>query len=394
MSDPSRALRLAIIAGEASGDALGVSLVRALRSRGVDLSLSGVGGAALEREGLASFFPQSDIAVMGVAAVVQRLPLILRRINETAKRIVADKPDILLTIDSPDFCLRVTRKVRAAAPGVPIAHWVCPSVWAWRPGRARRMAPHVDRVFCLLPFEPAALTQLRGPRGVYVGHPLIERIPELRPQSDAERAARADADAPEILLLPGSRRSEASRLMTGFREAAVLLSREFPRARFVLPAVEHLRSSIESEVRAWPVPVGVVAGEQAKLAAFRRARAALAASGTVTLELALAGVPTAAVYRVAEWEAVIARRLLRVSSVLLPNLVLGRNVMPELLQGDFTPAACLGALAPLIAETPARRAQLDAFDEIAARMRGDGASPSAHVADQIMDMLAQTKTPR
>lgn len=394
MNSGSGAVKLAIIAGEASGDALGVSLIRALRGSGVEASLIGVGGHALEAEGLKSLFPQSDITVMGVAAVLQRLPLLLRRIDETARMIIDAKPDLLLTIDSPDFCLRVAKKVRASAPQIPIAQWVCPTVWAWRRGRARRMAPHVDRIFCLLPFEPGRLAELGGPHGVYVGHPLIERVADLRPRSDIENAARADADSPEILLLPGSRRSEIGRFMTRFRDAAGLIAKSFPRARFTLPAVEHLRAAIETEVRSWPTPVGVVAGEAAKHAAFRRARAALASSGTVTLELALAKIPTVAVYRLAAWEAAIARRLLRVSTVLLPNFVLGRNAMPELLQENFTPEACQRALTPLIENTPARQAQLEAFDEIAARMRGDGAAPSEHVADEIIGMIAERKTPR
>lgn len=394
MTSSPRAVTLAVIAGEASGDALGASLVRALKARGLDISLIGVGGAALEAEGLKSLFPQSDIAVMGFAAVIQRLPLLLRRISETARAIIAARPDLLLTIDSPDFCLRVAKKARAGAPQIPIAHWVCPSVWAWRPKRARRMAPHVDRVFCLLPFEPEELRKLHGPTGVYVGHPLIERLNDLRPGSADDIAARADVDTPEILLLPGSRSSEAGRFLGLFGDVATRIAEANPKTRFTLPAVDHLLPLIENATRNWPVRPNIVSGEAVKLASFRRARAALAASGTVTLELALAKIPTVAVYRMAEWEAAIARRVIRVSSVLLPNLILGRNIVPELLQENFTVDRCVAALTPLIAETPARREQLDAFGKIEAIMRADGMSPSAHVADEIIAMLAQKKTPR
>ncbi len=387
-----RTLRLAIIAGEASGDALGASAVRALRARGVALGLVGVGGPALEAEGLRSLFPQSDITVMGVAAVVKRLPLILRRIRETARFIVDQKPDLLLTIDSPDFSLRVTKKVRRLAPGIPIAHWVCPSVWAWRPGRAKKMAPHVDRVLCLLPFEPEELRTLKGPPGVYVGHPLIERLSDLRPQTADEHASRADTASPLILLLPGSRGSEVSRLMDVFADVAQRILLAHPRARFVLPAAHHVKGMIEAAVKNWRIPVEVVEGEAAKLAAFRRARAALAASGTVTLELALAGAPLVGVYRVAEWEARIGQYLIRAQSALLPNLILGRNAVPELIQWDCTPERALGALLPLIPDGAPRAAQVAAFEEIAARMQGDGASPSAHVADELLALLEE-KTP-
>ncbi|WP_342362384.1 lipid-A-disaccharide synthase [Terrarubrum flagellatum] len=394
MSGEARPLRLALISGEASGDALAASLVRELHGRGVAFELIGVGGAALETEGLKSFFPQTDIAIMGVAAVLQRLPLLLRRISETARTIADAKPDLLLTIDAPDFCLRVAKKVRARAPGIPIAHWICPTVWAWRPKRARRMKPHVDRVLCFLPFEPEELRKLDGPPGVYVGHPLIERLSDFRPQTDEERVARADASAPEILLLPGSRRSEVSRLISIFGEVTARIARDFPQARFSLPVAPHVRELVANGVRTWSTPVSLLDGEQAKLAAFRRARVALAASGTVTLELALAKIPTVGVYRLAEWEAMIARRLLRVHSVLMSNLVLGENAVPELLQENCTPDAIMAVLSPLIGESSARAAQLAAFDRIEAKMRSDGASPSAHVADEILGMIAKIKTPR
>ncbi|MET0605039.1 MAG: lipid-A-disaccharide synthase [Beijerinckiaceae bacterium] len=395
MSESSgTALKIAIIAGEASGDSLGASLIETLAARHIKLSLLGVGGTRLEGRGLRSLFPQSDIAVMGIAAVLQRLPLLMRRINETAQAVAAAAPDLLLTIDSPDFTLRVARKVRAIAPQIPIVHWVCPSVWAWRPWRARRMAPHVDLVLCLLPFEPDELRKLNGPRGIYIGHPLIERIADLRPQSSRDREARANANAPEILLLPGSRKSEAKHLLRLFGEAAARFAAGAPRAQFILPAVEHLREMIESAVMAWPTRARIVTGDEAKLAAFRRARAAVAASGTVTLELALAGVPTVAVYRVAEWEAVIARRMIRVPSVLLPNLILGRNIMPELLQEDCTAAKIVERLAPLAAETVERASQLEAFAEIERRMKPSDLPPSARAGDEIMKMLTERREPR
>jgi lipid-A-disaccharide synthase len=219
----SRPFRLAIIAGEASGDALATRFLVALRARLGErpLELMGVGGESLIAQGLVPLFPQADIAVMGFGPVIARLPLLLRRMSDAAKGVAAFAPDLLLTIDSPDFSLRVAKKVRARAPAVPIVHWVCPSVWAWRSGRARRMAPHVDRILALLPFEPAALARLHGPSTVYVGHPLMERLADLRPNGD-EAARRADSERPEILILPGSRRSEIHHLMPAFGQAVAL----------------------------------------------------------------------------------------------------------------------------------------------------------------------------
>ncbi len=212
--------RLAIVAGEASGDALALRFLETLRRRLAprEVIVTGVGGEALIAAGLTPLFPQADIAVMGFGPVVARLPLLLRRMEDAARGITRFAPDLLLTIDAPDFGLRVAKKVRARAPDIAIAHWVCPSVWAWRSGRARRMKPHVDRILALLPFEPAALERLQGPPTIYVGHPLIERLDELRPDA-AEAARRADAASPVVLVLPGSRRSEIRHLMPVFGEA-------------------------------------------------------------------------------------------------------------------------------------------------------------------------------
>jgi lipid-A-disaccharide synthase len=384
----SRPFRLAIVAGEASGDALALRFLAALRSRlgEREIALTGVGGAALVENGMVPLFAQADIAVMGFGPVLARLPLLLRRMEDAAKGVAAFQPDLILTIDSPDFSLRVAKKLRARAPSIPIVHWVCPSVWAWRPGRARRMAPHIDRILALLPFEPAALERLHGPKTVYVGHPLIEHLAELRPGA-AEATARADAANPVVLVLPGSRRSEINHLMPVFGEAVGLVSAAVPGARFVLPAVTHLREAVTEAASRWPVRPEIVTGDAAKLAAFRSARAALAASGTVTLELALAQVPTVAAYRGAAWEAAIARRLIKLPSVILANLVVGRSVVPEFIQDMATAEALSRNLLAALAEGPERRRQLEGFDEIEAIMRSAGASPAANAVEAALALL-------
>ena len=388
-----RSIRLFIVTGEPSGDALAAAFVREWRARHPheELELFGVGGPELAGEGLRSLFPQSDIAVMGFTAVLRRLRLILARIRQTVAAALTLAPDLVLTVDAPDFALRVTRQLRQRAPAVPIVHWVCPSVWAWRPGRAARMRPHVDRILALLPFEPERLRELGGPETVYVGHPLIARIGTLTPNED-ESAVRARVDRPEILVLPGSRRSEVDRLLPVFGEALALIARELPDARFVLPAVEHLAERIEAETTRWPVPVEVVRGSEAKLASFRRARAALAASGTVTLELALARVPMVAGYRVRAIEATIVRRLIKVTTVLLPNLILGRKVVPEFIQQDCTPQALAQAILAVLPEGAARTAQLDAFEAMHDAMRlDDGESPAARAVERVREILASRK---
>lgn len=388
---PAKPLRIAIVAGEASGDELGASLLRAMASMGVAVEARGVGGAALKAAGLTSYFDQADITVMGLGPVIRRLPLLVRRIRETAAAISAWQPDVLLTIDAPDFCKRVARRVRAAAPGVPIMHWVCPSVWAWRPGRAPAMKPYIDEILCLLPFEPAALARLGGPAGAYVGHPLIERLAEYRAGTAAEQAARAEGTDGVALMLPGSRQAELHHLLPVFLETARQVQEARPGLRWVLPTLPRLMSAVQAAIADSGLPMTVVTDEAGKLAAFRQARFALAASGTVTLELALAGIPTVAAYRVAGWEAFIARRMIKVPSVILPNLILGTRVVPEFLQEDATAANLAPALLEIAADGPARQAQIDAFQQLEARMREGVTSPSQRAARLVLDLVTKRR---
>ncbi|MBV9432897.1 MAG: lipid-A-disaccharide synthase [Hyphomicrobiales bacterium] len=386
-SQSSRALVIAIVAGESSGDALGAPLMRALR---VELSprkvtFVGVGGPAMEGEGLRSLFPLSDIAVMGFSAVIARLPLILRRIRDTAALILATKPDALVIIDSPDFTHRVARRVRAKLPDLPVIDYVSPSVWAWRPGRARAMRTYVDHVLALLPFEPEAHRRLGGPRCTYVGHPLSQRLDDFEPSADEERAR---ATSPPILLvLPGSRRMEITRLLPVFGETIARLNALRP-IRPVLPVVKGLEAQILAHTSRWIVTPEIVTGEAAKLSAFRRARAALAASGTVTLELALAGVPMVAAYKVGGLEFLILRNLVTAPFVLLPNLVLGEPAVPELIQHACTCEALTSALLALLDETVERRTQLAALARVRSRVRVSGANPAEKAARVVIDELS------
>lgn len=385
------ALRIAIVAGEHSGDQLGYKLMQALRARAPgSVAFSGVGGERMEQEGLRSLFPLSDIAVMGFVPVIKRLPLILRRIRETADAIVASRPDLLIIIDSPDFTHRVAKRVRRLRPGLPVVDYVSPSVWAWRPGRAPAMRRYVDHLLALLPFEPAAHHRLGGPPCTYVGHPLIERLDELRPAP--EEQVRRRTTPPLVLVLPGSRRSEIARLSDDFGAALGLVRDRIGSFELVLPAVDHLYDDIEQRTSSWPVRPRLVRGEAAKLRAFREARVALAASGTVTLELALAGVPLVVAYKVARLETWL-KYVVKVSSIVLPNLVLGDRTIPEFIQHDCTPVALADALTPLLANGEARTRQLAAFDRLDGLMRlDDGTTPSQIAAEIVLSTLARAKT--
>ena len=284
-------LHVFIVASEESGDVLGAALMRSMRVRADrPLIFSGVGGGAMAAKGLASLFPIGELAIVGIDAVIAKLPVILRRIRETAAAAIAARPDILVIIDSPDFTHRVARKVRAAMPNLPIVDYVSPTVWAWRPGRARKMRAYIDHVLALLPFEPKAHLELGGPPCTYVGHPLSDRLQELRP--DAEDAKRREGKPPVLLVLPGSRTGEVTRLLAPFGEAVRRTIARCGALEVIVPTVPHVAQRVRDAVASWGIPARVTLDPAEKALAFRTARAALAASGTVTLELAVAGIPT------------------------------------------------------------------------------------------------------
>lgn len=380
---PSRPLRVFIVAGEESGDRLGAPLMRALAAR-ADVTFAGVGGSAMAQEGLASPFPIDDLAIFGFSAIPGRLRTILRRIRQTADAVVAAAPDVLVIIDSPDFTHRVARKVRAALPDLPIVDYVSPSVWAWRPGRAHAMRAYVDHVLALLPFEPAAHARLGGPPCTYVGHPLAEQAGSLRP--DEDEASRRASDPPLILVLPGSRSGEIGRHLDLFGQAIARVAGRIGAIEPVLPTVPHLAARIRDATERWPVRPRIVVDADEKRAAFRRARAALAASGTVTLELAVAGVPSVVAYRVSLLEEAIAKLFVKVPTIVLANLVLDDNVMPEILQRQATPERLASELVRIVGATPERARQLAAFARLDRVMEIGTAVPSARAADIVLDL--------
>jgi len=372
-----------LIATEESGDRLGSALMKVLRQRlGDDVRFEGVGGSSMAREGLQPLFPIEELSIIGLAAVLRKLPSILKLIKRATDDVLRAKPDVLVIIDSPDFTHRVAKRVRQRDPSIPVVNYVSPTVWAWRPGRAKVMRAYVDHVLALLPFEPEAHQRLGGPPCTYVGHPLIEQIDALRP--NAEEQARREAKPPVLLVLPGSRRSEIRHHMATFGATLDLLQKQGAQFELTLPTMPHLVEVITEALKAWPVQPRIVVGETEKRAAFRIAHAAFAKSGTVTLELALSGVPMVTAYKAGSVEAWIIRRRITSSSVILANLVIGENVIPEFIQEDCTPEKLAASLQEVLADTPMRRRQVEALARLDGIMGVGRMSPSDAAADVVL----------
>ncbi len=387
-------LTIFIVAGEHSGDALGAPLMRELtRRRKGQVRFLGVGGPAMEAAGLTSLFPLDDIAIMGPAAILKALPRLTNRVYRTVAAGVAANPDVIVIIDSPEFTHRVARRLSRKLPGTPIIDYVCPSVWAWRPGRARSMARFIDHVLALLPFEPTALERLNGPPATYVGHPLSERLPWIQSIDVEKWANRFGLDRHRIplVVLPGSRRSEIETLMPVYRETICALRDRGYECTLLMPVVGHHRARIEKLSADWPMRRVIIEDEEGKFAAFRLARAALAASGTVTLELAISGTPMVVTYRV-DGLAARFRFLIKVESVVLANLVLGENAFPEHLQQECEPGVLSNALIEIFEDGPARAAQQKALNQIAEIMRPPPASASVQAADVVARYAADDTT--
>jgi len=382
---PSETVDVFLVAGEESGDRLGAALIRALRERtGGQVRFVGVGGREMAAEGVASLYPIEDLPIIGFSAIPRRLPKILRLMRLTVQAVVAKRPHVLVVIDSPGFTQRIARRVRAADPTIAIVQYVSPSVWAWRPGRARAMRAYVDHILALLPFEPAVHQRLGGPPCTYVGHPLVDQVRNLRP--NFEEARRRLAVPPVLLVLPGSRAGEIERLFGVFSDAVALVRDRLGSLKVVVATVPHLVDPIRTAMARWPLRARIVVETADKQAAFRVATAALAKSGTVTLELALAGVPMVAAYKVTALEYVAVGRgiLKRLPSIILTNLLLGENVVPELLQHNCTAEKLAAALLPLFGDTPERRCQVEAFSRLDAIMGVGSSAPAMRAADVVL----------
>lgn len=383
---PQQDLKLFIVAGEHSGDVLGGRIMQAINKISHNkVRYLGVGGEHMHDAGLVSQFSLDEVAVMSPLSILPRLPKIVRRVYQTVDAAVAAEPDAVIIIDSPEFTHPIAKRVRKRRPEIPIIDYVSPSVWAWRPGRAKKMRAYVDHVLALLPFEPDAHVRLGGPKCTYVGHPLIERKGWLD-NLDTEplaRSLRLDPDQPVLVVLPGSRKSEVGRLLETFQQTVGLVAKWERAPVVVIPTVPSVRSMIADAMSGWTVPVHLVNNDDDKFRAFKLASAALAASGTVTLELALAGTPSVVAYRV-DGAAAYLRFLVKTPSIVLANLVAGDNIFPEFIQEECTPVRLARSLAPLLSDTPERRRQLEGLDRIAAKMATPGTNPSEKAAEIVL----------
>jgi lipid-A-disaccharide synthase len=377
-----------LIAGEPSGDALGGALIAALRHcTGGTLKTAGVGGERMREEGLESLVPLADLAVAGIAEVLPRAPLILRHVRDIVTTITALRPDAVVTIDSSGFTWRIAQRLRQRGERVPLIHYVAPMVWAWRGGRARRMARWYDHLLALLPFEPPYFERV-GLACDYVGHPVVESGAD---RGDGRRfRVRHGLAAEELLLtvLPGSRAGEVARLLPIFGRALVLLEPAIGRFRVVVPTVTTVAAQVAQAVHAWPGRPIVVHRPDEKYDGFAASRAALAASGTVALELALAGLPMVVGYRLNPLTEAFLARVLKVRQVNLINLLLDRPLVPELLGRDCTPDGLAATLIRLVRDERARAAHRVGYDEAMRRLGAGAAAPSTRAAERILAIIA------
>lgn len=375
---------ICIVAGEESGDALGARLIAALRRARPDAEFMGVGGIRMQALGFQSLFPMRELAVMGLLEVLPKIFQLRRRLRDTANTIIAHRPDVVVTIDSPGFTLRLLKLIQGA--GLRRVHYVAPQVWAWREGRVKGFPGLWDRLLCLLPFEPAFFRR-HGLEAAFVGHPVIES------GADAGDAARFRAKygvaegARPLIVMPGSRRSEVGRLLPVFGATLDLLLQRFPDLIPVVPVADAVAESVRDGAAQWRVRPIVVTAEGDKYDAFAAATAALVKSGTSTLEIALAGVPMVVSYRVNPMTAWIARRLIKLKYVCIVNLLADDAVVPELIQQDATPARLAAELGRLLADPAAAARQVAASGAVIASLRPAGGLPSDAAAREVLSLL-------
>ena len=375
-----------IVSGEASGDNLAGQLMGALkRKTGGRVRFAGIGGAQSQSQGLTSLFPMSDLSVMGLAEILPHLPRLIRRLGETTAAIGRLKPDAVVTVDSPGFCLRLAHHLRGS--GIPIIHYVAPQLWAWGPFRARKLKKRVDHIMALLPFE-VPFFEKYGISCTYVGHPTVDAGVE-RGDGPAFRLRHGiGPDTPVLCVLPGSRAGEVRRMLPIFGRALLLLKEKYPDLRIAIPVVDAVTSLVEDITRDWPVPEILIIDMAERFDAFAAADAAMAKSGTVTLELALAKVPMVVAYRISPTSAFLVRRMgISVEHASLVNLLAGRQVVPERLQEDCTPENLAASVDEILASEQVRAGQLQAFEEVVNALGDRTPPPSERAAMVVLDIV-------
>ena len=387
-------LTVFLVAGEESGDRLGASLIQGFSTiMPNQVKFIGVSGEQMSKLGLKSLFPLSDIAVMGLTLVLRNLPMLLHRIQQTVNAVIESKPDVLVIIDSPDFTHRVAKKVRKILPNIPIVNYVSPSVWAWRSGRAKSMKRYINRILAILPFEPEVHKQLGGPECIYVGHPLINQLKLLQPQSEEERTHISRTKKIKLLVLPGSRRGEIERHLEPFGEIVKMTMKSIPNLEIIIPTMKPFEVLIQKKVENWNFPVKVAVGESEKFSAFRQAHVALAVSGTVSLELALSGVPMIVAYKT-DWILNIVYAFHKivplgmVDSFVLPNIILNENVVPEFLNKSVNAELMSPILVKLLSDSTNRHEQESAFTILREKMQlGIERKQAVNAAQLILELI-------
>ncbi len=376
-----------LVAGEPSGDHLGAALMRGLRMHAPGVQFHGVGGPAMQAEGMTSIFPMSDLSVMGLAEVLPRLPLLFRRISETVKAAIKLSPDACVTIDAPDFSFRVARRLHGK--GFPLIHYVAPTVWAWRAGRARKIASFLDHLLALLPFEPPYFER-EGLACTFVGHPVLDSGLDLGDGAVFRVKYNIASNARVLCVLPGSRIGEVERLLPIFGDVIDKLSTQIENLHVLMPTVSTTERSVRDGVSQWPVPVSVIVDNNEKADAFAASDGALAASGTVALELAIAGIPAVIGYRFNALTTWIARRVVRTPYASLVNIALNRCAIPECLLDDCTVENLTHEVKSILMDPDAKQAQLDAYDQAKDLFRVGTTSPGEQAALTVLRVIGHT----
>jgi lipid-A-disaccharide synthase len=377
-------MKIYLIAGEPSGDRLGAALMAGLRLLAPTVRFVGIGGPLMQAEGMKSLFPMEELSVMGIAEILPKYRHLKRRIAEAAADVLREAPEALITIDSPDFCLRVARIVKPVRPDITTIHYVAPSVWAWRPGRAAKMAPVIDHVLALLPFEPPYM-QRAGMTCDFVGHPVV-----AEPLGQADRIDRGTG--PVILALPGSRRGEVTRLAPVIGEMLGHVKARHPQVQVLLPTLESIAPLVRDLSRAWPVQPQIVLEKDQKRDAFAAADVAIAASGTVSLELAANDCPMVIAYKMHPLTMWLMRRAALVDTVTLVNLVSETRAVPEFLGPDCQARTIAPALLRLLEGGAEREAQKTAMAVTMTRLGKGGEAPGVRAAQSVLEAIARNPT--
>lgn len=367
--------KIFILAGEASGDLLGGKLMQALKDKNPEIQLIGVGGELMQEQGLNSLYPMSDLSVMGLFEVVKHLPILLSRLKQTEDFIRVQKPDLIVTIDLPDFSFRLAKKIRDL--GIYHVHYVPPTVWAWRPGRAKKISQIIDHLLALYPFEPPYF-EIHSLPTTFVGHTLIE-------SAIGEIAVPREENL--LCVLPGSRMGEVKKLLPIYKKALALLLNKHPKLKFIVPVAGQVKKYVVDEMTSWGMPIEFVYEEYERHVAMRRSTCALAASGTVNLELAMAGTPFVITYKLSALTGILARFVINTPYVCMSNILMDKEIVPELLQENCNPEKIFEKIELLLSNRQIRKEQIEGLSEVVKMLGRSNAKPSEIAADTLLGLV-------